>query len=110
MRSLTDVNEAGPRRKDVAQCGQHVFCQDNNVVNLSRLIELLEAWFTSECLHPLGSAAHADILHIPEHLLEVVGARAECEVVQHVLLHVLDVRVGELHLVPVLAPVSCHER
>lgn len=49
--------------------------------------------FTSEGLHSLGSATHADVLHITEHLLEVVGAGAEGEVVQHVLLHVLDVRV-----------------
>ena len=103
MRSLTDVNEAGPRGQDVAQGGQHVFCQDNDFIQNNSIWRL---GFTSECLHPLGSAAHADILHIPEHLLEVVGARAECEVVQYVLLHVLDVRVGELHFVPVFAPVS----
>ena len=62
--------------------------------------------FTSECLHSLRSAAHADVLHVPEHLLEVVGAGAKGEVVQHVLLHVLDVRVGDFHLLSIFAPVE----
>ena len=102
MRSLADVDEAGPCGQHIAQRFQHVLCAVTS--GFVEIQDGLDCSLTCECLHPLRSAAHADVLDVSEHLLEVVAAGAEGEVVQHVLLHVLDVRVGELHLLPVLAP------
>ena len=104
MRSLADVDEAGACGQHVAQRFQHVLCAVTSGCDGFKIQDGSDCSLTCESLHPLRSAAHADVLDVSKHLLEVVAAGAEGEVVQHVLLHVLDVRVGELHLLPVLAP------
>ena len=63
-----------------------------------------EEILTSECLHSLRSSSHADKLDVSEHLLQVVGAGAQGQVVEDVLAQLLDVRVHQPHLVPPLAP------
>ena len=94
MRPLADVLQAGAGGQEVAQLTQHVL---------------------GETLHPLRSSAHTDKLDIAEHLLEVVTAAtinrvrklnmifvppAEGEMVQHVLLHVLNVRIHQADALP----------
>ena len=66
---LADVEKAGAGGQDIAQLLQHVL---------------------GKALHPLGGAAHADKPHITEHAGEVVATRAQGQVVQHVLLHLLQ--------------------
>ena len=106
MRSLADVDEAGPCGQHVAQRFQHVLCAVTS--GFVEIQDGLDCSLTCESLHPLRSAAHADVLDVSEHLLEVVAAGAEGEVVEDVLLHLLDVGVDQLHLLPTLAPQHIH--
>ena len=105
MRSLADVDEAGPCGQHIAQRFQHVLCA---VTSGCDGFEVQDYSLTCESLHPLRSAAHADVLDVSKHLLEVVAAGAEGEVVEDVLLHLLDVGVDQLHLLPTLAPQHIH--
>ena len=59
---------------------------------------------TREHLHSLRSPSHADKLDVAEHLLQVVGARAQGEMVEDILPKLLDMRVHQLHLLPSLTP------
>ena len=108
MRSLADVDEAGPCGQHIAQRFQHVLCAVTSSCDGFKIQDGLDCSLTCECLHPLRSAAHADVLDVSEHLLEVVAAGAEGEVVEDVLLHLLDVGVDQLHLLPTLAPQHIH--
>ena len=63
-----------------------------------------EEILTSECLHSLRSSSHADKLDVSEHLLQVVGAGAQSEMVENILTQLLDVRVHQPHLVTSLTP------
>ena len=59
---------------------------------------------TREHLHSLRSPSHADKLDVAEHLLQVVGAGAQGEMVEDILPELLDVRVHQLHLLASLTP------
>ena len=59
---------------------------------------------TCKTLHSLRCSSHADKLDITKHLFKIMRPRSKSEMIENILLHLLDVRIHQLHLLTSLTP------